>query len=878
MTAIERTMCPTRPSALPGIVCALAALGATIRQVPAESIGRLDPSVFTGPPAALTAPLRKDVPTPGGPLRVLTVVERMGLERRGELVRVPLFFHDGECRRPDELRLVAEGDPAGTPVAFQADDVRRDASGQVSRMHLYFEVDLAPWQRKRFLLLRGPGGGSAPPAMPLAQTADRVTLAGKDLKVTFWTDPQRGGAIAAIETAAGKVSLPHALLAPRLTLVRQDAELKTIRQTHLTWLKPQEMEVRDLRFAAGPLLAKLIVRVGPRGVPDNAEYTYLVPRHGGVLIQTQRLFPTDPNSPDVVGAADNHLLGGRLVLGDSPPDQQVVSVPAGLRRLTRSVHGEVLDALVNAKSGVSLLPVPWVQTPMGGIAAGGAEGYVSLVGTSNFKRTAGANSGTLRAFWGQVRYVFSAATTTEQLWQVARRHFQPLVAVVDEPGLAAADLRGRLAVLQEQFGSTHARDWKQEVGRLYTMGRSDELRKRWDRGGRKGEEAVEYWLDGAKAARAKLLAGRADGPKEWEKAKASGPLDPWHLTYGASPVVALSALAMPTERVDRLCLAVGRAQRQFNGRTDPTGFPYVDCFATALNMQVGSYLMGIHGGGKLGDGELARFYRDCARTPAVLGIYGHGQRPYPGLATGPVNSDLLYECNSDTWLRTIELVCNEDLWLHPSVFGRYFDCVDVNADRCHRTLTDDGKRPRSWHRASFFRGQSHDHRWESWATGPYLGMLADARDGGAVGLTEACYYTRHLIGRWINWPEITTFFLADIALREGLRRYRPPGAPSGPTDLKVARAADGNVLTWRAPPGQTAGCRVYRAAKTGGPWTWVNSPYASPPGPLVKGTRYIDPSGKADDVYFVTALDAAGRESRWFADEPSPHPGAEADR
>src|SRR5690606_2090076 len=145
--------------------------------------------------------------------------------------------------------------------------------------------------------------------------------------------------------------------------------------------------------------------------------------------------------------------------------------------------------------------------------------------------------------------------------------------------------------------------------------------------------------------------------------------------------------------------------------------------------------------------------------------YGHGQRTYESLPGNTGDSDMLYAANSDFWLRIIELTCEEDLWIHPSVYGRYFACVDVNADQMQRSPDVPGKRPPGWHRANFFRGQCHDHRWESWATAPFLGMLENGSDSG-FGVSEACYYARHERGHWINWPEITTFALADLALRQ----------------------------------------------------------------------------------------------------------------
>ena len=150
-------------------------------------------------------------------------------------------------------------------------------------------------------------------------------------------------------------------------------------------------------------------------------------------------------------------------------------------------------------------------------------------------------------------------------------------------------------------------------------------------------------------------------------------------------------------------------------------------------------------------------------------------------------------------------------------------------------------------------------------------MLARASDQGAVGLTEACFYARHLSRRSLGWVEITTFFHADLALREGLRRYRPEPAPSLPEILPLVRQEGQNVVRWQPLADQDiSGYRVYRADRMGGPWTLLNSPYTKTPGPLNQGNQYTDPEGKAGQVYFITAVDAKGRESRWFADEPVP--------
>ncbi len=200
---------------------------------PREAVGRRDPAVFQGPPAAMTPDIFGDRPRKDRVLRVLTVQERMGVARRNELVRVPLFFHAGECADPDALLIV----PAGgkKPVPYQADDVRRDAAGKVARMHAYFYVELAPWEQKQFDLLPGRNPGAALPPLPLREAPGKVTLAGDDIQVTFHTAGKLAGAIAGIETGVGKVAVPEQNLAPETKLVRQDAQLKVVRETPVNY-------------------------------------------------------------------------------------------------------------------------------------------------------------------------------------------------------------------------------------------------------------------------------------------------------------------------------------------------------------------------------------------------------------------------------------------------------------------------------------------------------------------------------------------------------------------------------------------------------------------------------------------------------------------
>src|SRR5690554_5640948 len=68
--------------------------------------------VFAGPVSAYAekiADASLDAPEGDAPLRIIHVEERAGVARRGDLVRVPLFFMAGECASLDELAIVAVG-------------------------------------------------------------------------------------------------------------------------------------------------------------------------------------------------------------------------------------------------------------------------------------------------------------------------------------------------------------------------------------------------------------------------------------------------------------------------------------------------------------------------------------------------------------------------------------------------------------------------------------------------------------------------------------------------------------------------------------------------------------------------------------------------
>ena len=121
-----------------------------------------DASVFAAPGLPLTPVIRAGVPAPNGPLRQLTVHEHVGLARKNDLVRVPLFFHPGECKDPNGLIILDGPDPAhAAQIPYQADDIRKSDDGQIAAMHIYFFTDLAPWQRRQFFLFPGTNPAAA---------------------------------------------------------------------------------------------------------------------------------------------------------------------------------------------------------------------------------------------------------------------------------------------------------------------------------------------------------------------------------------------------------------------------------------------------------------------------------------------------------------------------------------------------------------------------------------------------------------------------------------------------------------------------------------------------------------------------------------------
>lgn len=685
------------------------------------------------------------------------------------------------------------------------------------------------------------------------------------------------------------MNLPDGSIAPAVRLVRQGADksLTVLRSSEIAYDQNFTFQVRDIQWGAGPLFAKLRILLSPRVQNgDIVEYVYRIPRHGAWFSQTSLFYPDDANTAEVVGTNRQSLLRGKLTLGEG---DEILPIPAGLRERTRTVFNFSNDAIVNKKAGVSLMMVPAVQMATRGIKRDG-DGVVNFVGCPDFLRRADSGSRSLRAFMAEARFVFSSATDVETLWREHRRYFQPLTAIVDEPAATPEAFAALARSVADQYRQVKNWSGGPEARAVLFHYQND-------------KPNVELVLRGIRGDVNSLMPTQEAIDAAWKKWQGAGLLDPYTITYSRSALVPMSKWVQLDEFIDSFTTDLAQASRLANGRVTEHGWPHIKCFANAVNMQVGTYLCGVYGGRKTKNADLVKWSLDATQNQSFHGIYGHGQRPYSMNVGDKDPSDQLYMSVTDLWLRAIELVNNEDLNLHPMLYGRYTDCIDVNADLYQRLPPGAKESKQGYYRAAMMRGQAHDHRWENFAVDPYLSMFQRAGEGARVGITEACYWLQRDIGLTMTWNNLmTNVFVPDTLLKHSLRRYEPAPRPPLPTDLTVSNDGGGTKLTWKA-PAETAtvrGYRVYRATQIGGPWTWLNSPYAAMPAfvpptnqqrqattqpslgktyqlkipaipdTLVRDLAYTDPKPPPGAVYFVTSEDTAGRESRWFPDEPRP--------
>ncbi len=817
-----------------------------------RAAGSASMGVFDSSPADYQAPLEAAVEREDRILRIINVEERAGVERRGDLVRVPLFFGPGECAQIDQLAVVAVTAEASEAIPFQADDIRRAPDGGIARFHLWFRADLPAGGRRAYRLMSNMSGTSSTPRNPPA--ASKTVGAGGVIRfetergsVTFG----RGGELAMIEADGAKWEFAGDGAAPRIEIDLPAAEGVEAHRIRFDGTSSE----REVEWSSGPLFGKVRVRwKGAEGT--RLEQEFRIPRDGREIVVTSAVYPSSRDNATVKG---NRLLVGKPV-GLRDGALKVTRIPAGIRHALRAEHAYDVTSLVDESGRRALLAVPLVVG--GGNGRWSLEGgEVALHGQRNLRRGKEGEKSSLFAFWTEVRLVPMAGDVSgEASWRKYREHVQPLVAVVDEPGVTFDELH---VALQQVVREMKPIGWRQEAGRALVLGDAARAAKILAQGPKEKEADADALLRGAENARAKITNNGQRKVLEHEKGRAYGGVDPYHITYTQSAAAALAVLTDAPAHVSEINLAMARAVRRAGGKVDAAGSPYIDCFNRTLNMQMGPVLFGLTAGVSAGDTELAGFYRDLATAPPVLGVFGRGQRPYTGApATSSDQTDYLYQAICDFWLRATELLGNEDLGLHPLAYSRFTDCVDVTADLYHGPAANHKEELPGVARTNFFRGQAHTHRWLGWSAAPYIRLLEKPEERGSVGVTEALRYTHSLKGRWKNWPDLTFYVLADLLVREALPRYERPELLAAPENARVQRGARETELAWQPVPG-ASGYRIYRADTPGGPYRWLNSPHTETPGRAITGTRFVDAESTKTATYAVTAVDGSGREGRW---------------
>lgn len=816
--------------------CASLACGSAVLVTAGETA-----SVFDGPPATYQAspPLE-----PGnGILRRITVEERAGVSRTRELVRAPLFFSAGEVSMVDQLELVpAEG---GRALPLQFDDIRTGPDGGLSRSHLWFEVDLRLGERKVFHLLRRQvrQAGERPGESIAVRQSEGALSVGTDLGPRVQLEGDKAGRVVGWSLPDGLGLDSPEGLGPRVTITGA----KGAGRVQLGTERPK------VRWARGPLFLKVVAEWQDEASGAKLEQVYRVHRSGRDVRVTQAVWPGSLPQPTL---DERHILRGRL-----RAPATALTLPAGIREPLRSVHAYTAGGLAGRPNGSGVLVIPTAfGSGAGKVTIDGAD--ITVLGSGRQRWQGDAPAGTLHAFWTELRFIPVPAGSPGEQWKVFRENVHPLVAVVDEPAVSRTQLHDALRKIAAEMKPI---GWRQEAGRYHVLGQFDRRDKVLNNSPKVHEADAGWWERAARKSWDALSNGGTRRLREDEKGRAAGPLDPYSHTYTNSASAIFDVLGIGPPRVGQTGASAALAGRAFLGRTAPDGWPYIDCFARTLNMQLGLALFGLVQARAEPARDVGLFYRDLLNAQTVQAVYGRAERPYSAhVATKPDQSDYLYQAISDYWIRVTEILAQEDLGLHPMAFARYTDCIDVMADVYHAFDGKDADGQAPAPRANFFRGQAHTHRWLGWSCAPFIRLLE--RPDDTTGYTETIHYARALSGRWKNWPDLTYYIIADVVPTELLSRHQPPQLPALPADLQVTPSDGGVRLTWTPVP-EAVGYRVYRATSSGGPWTWLNSPYRESRDALIRGHDHVDSEGEKRHHYFVTAVDRNGRESRWFRDK-----------
>jgi hypothetical protein len=771
-----------------------------------------------------------------GVVRWVWVEERMNVARRQAPVRVPVFLAVGECRNVDELQLVRW--PSGEAVAMQADDIRRGSDGGIARLHLWFTTDLSAGEHARFALVRR---GAKP--LPSAKTIDVRMVDGR-LQIH-----EQGSTVLFDVAGNGHRPLLAAQVIDGPNLEFPDGAGATV-----TWkggsasaaaVVPNKSPVI---WGTGPVFAKVVVQFSDE---TGAMVTQIFRVFGdGSLNIIQTIKPSDQTTG--LTLVDQDFGDGTV---ESPDQLTVRPQTAEIVDALVGVHpGYVVDAILSPGKSNGWLVVPGSLGGVAGRVKIEPNGHFQIQGPESLTPGVGdSRPGTVKAFWAEVTLVPARreGSGLERATLIAAG--QPLVAVVERPGVSLAMAVSRL---RDNVQEMKPVGWINESLIRFLNGKQNPFpRRNWP-----AEGDPESWVASAEQAKAKVTGNSSRPVQDAEKGRAAGPLDPYHFTYGTTALVYwLLHDDLPVPVLKSLRAQMEAVRREL-GRTNEEGWPYLDVFFRTQNMQMGPPLLTLADAGA--DPELRRYYRDQLLAPTVGAVMLRGLRPYAGSSqTKPSESDTLYQAVVDIMLRATELSMDESLGLQPVAFGRYLDAIDVNADLYHpvfqRSIGEGGL----FARANFFRTQSHLHRWLAWGPAPFIALLQVPPEKGSPfpGATEAWQFANMLSGQWKNWPDQSWLFLASV-LPDKAATYKPAMRPAAIMPVHFQHLSDGNHVAWEPQPDAVA-YRVYRL-RTGFPPLWVGSPYHGGKR-MDASTERIDTEGKPDDAYLVHVMDKEGRESAW---------------
>jgi hypothetical protein len=414
-------------------------------------------SVFDGPPCAYSSPFDSNPRPEGTPLRTFQVEERAGATRIGELVRVPLFFAENECRELAELSVVsADADTKGSSIVWQADDIRHGPDGGISRVHLWLAIDLKPGETKHFNLVKTTGRATQAPVPDATTTSTQSTPGPIDTA----TGPIVFGAAGELISLRGEGAawdFGERGLFPSVSFHFSARENQPAADVVLDRTNGE----REAVMATGPLFTKVRVRVsGP--FETRLEQTYQIPKHGREWVVSTAIFP----GPRGGTIKENRLLEGKIAKSTSEKIT-LAKIPAGLTYAIRAEHAYTISVLNAPASSEALLAIPLVVGGSNGTWTLGEDGSISLNGQRGLQRGGEGEKDTLYGYWTQVRLLPAASSDPDRWWQHYRENVQPLVAVVEEPGATVDRLHAALRQVVKEMKPV---GWRQDAGRAEVLG------------------------------------------------------------------------------------------------------------------------------------------------------------------------------------------------------------------------------------------------------------------------------------------------------------------------------------------------------------------------------------------------------------------------